>query len=495
MRQIHNRHLAALALFVLAACGDDGATSSNETTTLSSTGVGGHGEGGQGLGGHGAGGQAEGGQAEGGQAVGGQGAGGEGASTSGGGGGGGAPPECDPPAVECDGECVPDALSCGVAIPTTCATPDACGVAATCIDERCVCAAGFRACAMGCCPVEYSTEASMAGVVAEDIRLAYAPDGTAYLALAVTDEATDQRNLQLYSHEGGVIAQTSLTLPNIARAERAFDLAVRDDGVVFIAYGQYGGSVRLAQWSPGQSPTEEDLGGYNANQPGVSIDIADNGDVWVSYDSPQNTNQVRGFRLTLDGTRQTFSRSTTGSLAQSTVRVRPTTGGVYAFWGHRYTGNFVSGTAVFTDTPALDPTCPVDDARFDGDGHIWSVFNSYSSIRTHVCRDGVSVRLDQTPVHPGFPDTLNQARISVDAEAVAHLVAYEAVAYKAHWFASGDGVAWSRTELPIVYGNPQGSNQAGPAHVATATSTSGRAALAIVPGLAGMGPLRLFEIE
>src|SRR5690606_32924030 len=111
--------------------------------------------------------------------------------------------------------------------------------------------AGHRACAMGCCPVELD-EVTLEGVIAEDARLAHGPDGTAYLALAVEEQGSSARDLHLYTRApGGSLERAELTIFDVSNDERAFDLVVRPDGVVFLAHalGSNPAAVRLVRWS------------------------------------------------------------------------------------------------------------------------------------------------------------------------------------------------------------------------------------------------------
>jgi hypothetical protein len=350
---------------------------------------------------------------------------------------------------------------------------------------------------MGCCPVGLD-ETTLDDVIAEDARLAFGPDGTAYLALAVEepDSASYERDLHLYTRApGGPLERAELTILDLSNDEHAFDLVVRPDGVVFVAHalGSDPGEVRLVRWSPGDEPESEDIGDCYQYDPGVSIDVDRDATVWVSFASPQNTGDVYGFALESDETRRTIVRDASGSIAQTVVRAR-STGEVYAFWGHRYTGSFVSGTVAFTDSPALSPTCPVDEARFGPDDVLWSTFNSYSYSRTHVCRAGVSTVLEDAAVAGGFPASVSFARIGVDSEGIAHLVTYLPADYEATWISSADGQAWSRVELPIDYGNPEGTVTPGWARTTIATRPDGRVSIAVVPSAPGMGRLRLFDV-
>ena len=400
---------------------------------------------------------------------------------------------CPAGSLDCGGVCHHDVVSCGTEPPNSCTANADCQGLGSCVNEVCVCHDGYRACAMGCCSIDFDVT-SLADVTAHDVRLAYGPDGSAWILLSVGDSLPHQLVL-LRKPPLGAIENTTFAGPLISYTERSFDLAVRSDGIVAIGHvASPSPYAWFTLWNPGGMQDTEQLLASNGSRPGVSVAVDADDTTWMSYTSPQNTNQIRAWEVTLDGIRRSHTASTNGSLEQTKTVVRPG-GDVYTFWGHRYTGSFVNGVAALTESPALDPYCPAEEAGFAADGTLWSVFNSYSSIYTHVCRAGTSTRLNQATLVGSVPNSYAQARMAVDGEGTMHLVAYETNAYTAHWFTTVDGSTVSRTSLPINYGNPTGSTSAAPARMASAVAPNGRVGILVVPTEPGMGTLQLYEVQ
>ncbi len=403
---------------------------------------------------------------------------------------------CDTGYVECDGACIPESRSCGVAIPDTCAETSECSGVAECIDGACACAAGYRACGAGCCPVTYGS-AMIDGVEGGDVQLQFGPDGTAYI-LVQTEVASSTFELHLYTRApGGAIERAALTIP-VSYDDHSWDFAVRDDGTLFAAAAPNTGegtNVILYEWREGMSDaTSETIGsgfGYDLGV-GLSLDAAQT--VWVSW-STSRSGGLSAFSREVDDTRRTYSHGSSGTVEETDVEYDPMRDGVYSFWGHRYTGTFQSGVVTLSGDTDLSPRCPADDAAFDSMGHHFAVYDSYSSIHTYFCRDGVSVQATMARIIGTLPNVLGHARITIDGEDTAFVSTYDTPSYRAEWLASRDGETWSRGELPVHYGNPSGSTSAAPAYVAGARMPSGHVAFVVLPSDATMGPMVLATLD
>lgn len=402
---------------------------------------------------------------------------------------------CDTGFHLCDGACIPESASCGVPLPDACAATSECGGAGECIDARCVCAAGHRACptstgAAGCCPVAPSS-VSVAGIDATDVQLQLGPDGTAYIL--VNTDVGSYHELRLHTRApGGAIERAALSISPVPDG-RSYDFAVRADGTVFVAVAR-DSDPQLHQWRAGGAHTFESIGDSSAPR-GIALTLDAAQTVWVAW--PVLNASMRGFSLDMAGTRRSYALPGTLYSAQADVEHDPTDDTVYAFWGHRYSGSFVAGVVGLSDDEAvLSPSCPADDGTFDPGGRNWAIHDTYSSIVTRVCIDGVSVPMRSDAIVRGsLPVRFHGARIITDGEGIGYVSFYEHDAYEAHWLASADGVRWSRGTLPIAYGNPTGSTLPGFAHTALARRPDGRVSIVIAPEHASMGPMTLVDLD
>ncbi|HJL18279.1 MAG TPA: EB domain-containing protein [Sandaracinaceae bacterium LLY-WYZ-13_1] len=401
---------------------------------------------------------------------------------------------------DCDGECVPETRSCGVPLPSEACDGDGdCGAAGECLDGVCACAAGHRPCVAGCCPVTHGTT-TLTDVDGRGVQLEYGPDGTAYVLVQAEIGPISERTweLHLYTRAPGAatLERAEFTVP-VSYDEHTFDFAIRSDGTLFAAVAPATGestAVNLHEWRPSMTePVTESMGrgfGYNI---GVGLTIDDDDTVWASW-STARSGGLSAYSLASDGVRRSYSHSVFGTVAQTDVEWDPATDTVHSFWGHRYTGDFRSGVVLLDGTPALESPCPADDAAFDSAGHQWSIYNSYSSIQTYFCRDGTVRQARRVTVRGTLPTAFGGPLV-VDGEDTAYVAFYEADAYTVHWVASRDVETWSRGELPIRYGLPDGSTSPAPAHVDSAVDPSGRVSFVVLPSDATMGPLTLVDFE
>lgn len=410
-------------------------------------------------------------------------------------------PTCAADEHECDGACVPIGRACGVPIPDACTTTADCGAAGECIDARCVCANGYRACVAGCCPVSYRTSTLSADdLVAQAVELAFGADGTAYILVQVEVSTVPdtQHELHLYTRApalGAPIVRESLSIP-VSYQDETFGFGVRSDGTVFVAVAPRSGEgspVELHRWTSSAS-SSENIGSAFGYDPGVSLTIDDDDTVWASW-SRSRAGGLSAYSLTSGGVARTYSDTVGGTIEQTDVEHDPVSGAVYSFWGHRYTGNFVSGVVTLTEHPNLSPRCPADDAAFDSLGRHWSVYNTYSSIETHLCRDGMTRPSTTAIVRGSLPRAIPRARLAIDGEDAAFVTYYENGTYTVHWIASTDAERWSRGALPVHYGLPSGSTTPAAAFVDVARRPDGPVSFVVVPSDPSMGPMTLVDIE
>jgi len=383
---------------------------------------------------------------------------------------------------ECNGSCVSLGTSCGETVPDACPQGDECGADATCIDGACVCADGFRACPVGCCPVDLDVS-TLDGAWADDVRLAVAPDGTAYvLADQRVSPSSFDYQLHLYARPaGGVLADMGFTIP-VAYYARIADFAIASDGTLMIVYTT-GGPVEFVTWKNGAAASPVMLGDDGGD--GVSVAIAPDDTLWAAWDNSYSG--ITAVSLDTGGTRRSYTIAATAS-SETDVAYDPATQGMYVFYGSRYTGSFLSGVAPLAGAPALTVTCPADTAAFDDGGHLWAVYNSYSSIHTYACRDGTSLEADD-PAFAGSDEVFEDPRIALDGEGTAFLASYAPYAYAATWWSSRTNAGWAHGAIPTHFGLPAGSNTPAQAHTALAKDPYGRMVVVVVPEYADMGAM------
>lgn len=398
----------------------------------------------------------------------------------------------------CGAACVPEARACGVPLPEgMCGDAKDCGAAGECIKSACVCAAGHVACSAGCCPVTYDS-ASLAGVAGRGVQLEFGGDGTAYVMVQV--EVGASYELRLYTRKPGakVLERAALSIPVSYRSE-AFDFAVRGDGTLFALVAPVSAestAVELHQWRAGMTAsTSERVGSAFGYDPGLGLALDGKQTVWASW-SRQRSGGLDAFSLDRDGLRRSYMHNPSGTVEQTDVEWDPKGGGVYSFWGHRYTGMFQSGQVQLAGMGGLASSCPADDAAFDGQGRLWTIYNSYSSIRTYFCLDGKQVAASAATLRaPALPGAFGGPLV-VDGDDTAYVAYYDKEGYAANWIASRDVQRWSRGTLPVRYGNPQGSTSPAPAYMSSARRPgSGRVSFVVLPSNATMGEMTLVDLQ
>lgn len=405
---------------------------------------------------------------------------------------------CGPGLHDCAGVCVPEREACGVALPDTCTTSAECGAAGECVAMQCVCTAGHRACTAGCCPVRHAAT-TLAGVAGTAVALDHGPDGTAFVL--VQESLGASCALQLFSRPpGGALARTALTIPTHCGSSDHFDLAVRADGELFIVVGPSyaeGTAIVLHRWRVGaSSSTTRMLGSAYGYGAGVGLTFDDEQTAWASW-SRGRSGGLDAASISMTDVVRTYMLSASGTIDQTDVEHDPVRDAVDSFWGHRYTGSFVSGAVLLDGTTPLAPRCPADDAAFDTRGRQWAVYDTYSSILTHLCvAGGTDVEVRRATVRGGrLPNVLAATALAIDGEDIAFVSYYDSATYVAGWLASGDGTRWSRGELPVVYGIPMGETRPGVAFTAIDAAPDGRIAIVVVPEDATMGDLTLVTFE
>lgn len=398
----------------------------------------------------------------------------------------------------CDSACVPEARPCGVPLPDgKCTDSMRCGMAGECIGTSCVCTAGYASCSAGCCPVSYSST-SLAGAAGRGVQLEFGADGTAYIMVQVSSGS--DYSLQLYTRKPGktTIERAALTIP-VGYKREAWDFAIRNDGMLFAAVAPVSGEgspVELHSWKEGMtSSTSERIGSAFGYNPGVGMTIDGKQTVWASWSKSRSGN-VDAFSLELDGLHRNYTHSSAGTVEQTDVEWDPKGGGVFSFWGHRYTGTFSTGVAQLSGASGLANTCPADDAAIDSQGRMWAIYNSYSSIHTYFCAPGETIAASSAKMRAPALPTAFSGPIAIDGDDTAFVAYYDQSAYTAHWFASREGQRWARGTLPVRYGNPSGSTSPGSAVIGSARRPgSGRMSFVVLPSDATQGDMTLVDLQ
>jgi len=401
---------------------------------------------------------------------------------------------------DCGGTCVPEREACGVALPDACTTSADCGAAGECVSMRCVCGAGYRSCTAGCCTVAYDT-VELAGVSGLGVLLDHAADGTAYV-LVHEQISSSGCALRLYARPpGDALARTTLQLPTHCSPNNDhFDFAVRRDGEVVVAHAPSyaeGSDVTLYRWRSGDvSPTATMLGTGYGYAGGVGLALDDEETAWVSWARARSGGMSAAAVTTAGDLRTYMPSGASGSVEQSDVARDPMRDAVDAFWGHRYTGSFISGVVLLDGATPRDPRCAADDAAYDSMGRLFAIHDTYSSIRTEHCLAGETVGAMEYVVVRGAdpPRTLLGKALAIDGEDVAFVSYYEPSAYRGSWLATTDGARWSRGDFSGFFRVPMGGTMPGRAYTAADAAPSGRMAFVVVPTDATMGDLALATI-
>lgn len=385
----------------------------------------------------------------------------------------------------------PDA-SPAVPTPDECPQGDECGSAATCVSGSCVCDAGYRACAGGCCPVDLET-VTLDNAWGDDVRMHYAPDGTAYILVVQRIGTSLDYQLQLYKREPGeAIVEAGWTVPS-SFDQDSFDFVIRGDGTLMIAYAtdyNEGTPIELVTWKNGVATEPVQIGAGFGYDIGVSTGLDADDTLWVTWSSSRSGG-LSAYSLDTVGTHRIYSLGSNGTVEESDVEYDPAQASVFSFYGHRYTGTFVTGHDLLSGTGTLTSTCPADDAVFDSAGHLWTVYNTYSSIATYACRDGESIGATDARFGGSSTRPFTQAQIALDGGDTAYLASYDSYTYTATWWASTTNHGWSHGTIPTLYGVPAGWNQPGQAHPALARDPQGRMSIVVVPQDPTMGAMVL----
>jgi hypothetical protein len=341
-------------------------------------------------------------------------------------------------------------------------------------------------------------EAELAGVSGYGVLLDHAPDGTAYL-LVHEMLSSSGCALRLYARPpGDALVPTALSIPTrCSPNDDHFDFVVRSDGAVLVAQAPTSGEVSdvvLYTWRPGDpGPTTLTLGTSFGYRGGVGLALDDEGTAWVSW-ARSRSGGMSSAEVTIAGDLRTYMPTgTSGSIEQSDVERDPARDAMDSFWGHRYTGSFISGVVLLDGASPLSPTCPADDAAYDASGRLFTIHDSYSSIRTNFCIAGVTTALIEYVVVRGAdpPRTLLGKALAIDGEGTAFVSYYEPASYRASWLATSDGERWSRGDYGSFFRVPMGSTTPGRAWTAVDAAPGGRMAFAVVPIDATMGDLTL----
>jgi hypothetical protein len=289
--------------------------------------------------------------------------------------------------------------------------------------------------------------------------------------------------LELYARApGGQLASTGWTVDG--PAEGQFDLAVRSDGTVMIAYapgGMESTPVYLTTWKNGVATPPVTMGSGFAYETGVSATLDADETLWVTWSSARSGG-MSAYSIDTTGTQRTWGFGSSGTIERTDAQYSAALGSVFSFYVNRYTGTLDGGVTRVAGAGTLGPTCLADSAAFDHGGHVWSVHNSYPSVRTYLCRDADSVEL---------ADVLDHARVGVDGEDIAYAASYDMHTYVASWYASADNHGWTRGTIPTHYGVPPGWNRPGYARTALARDPHGHMSIAVVPEDAAMGAMVL----
>jgi hypothetical protein len=393
-----------------------------------------------------------------------------------------------------DGAIVDGPADAAPVIPTPdeCPQGDECGSAASCVSGTCVCDDGYRACEGGCCPVDLET-VTLDNAWGDDVRMQYAPDGTAYILVDQRIGTTTDYKLVLYKREpAGSIVDAGWSVP-LDYYKGMFDFAIRGDGTLMIAYAPAygeGSPIELVTWKDGVASEPVQIGSGFGYDIGVSTGLDGDDTLWVTWSSSRSGG-LSAYSLDTSGTHRIYSLGSNGTVEETDVEYDATQASVFSFYGHRYTGMFVTGNDRLSGTGTLASTCAADDAVFDSAGHLWTVYNTYSSIETYACRDGESIAARDARFGGSQTRPFNQAQIALDGHDTAYLASYDAATYTATWWASTTNHGWSHGTIPTHYGVPDGWNQPAQAHPALARDPQGRISIVVLPQDPGMGPMVL----
>jgi len=332
-----------------------------------------------------------------------------------------------------------------------------------------------------------SATTTAAGLYGTDVRLHYAPDGTAYLLVIARDADHPAPQLSLYSQPpGGAITSTGWQI-DVDGENNEFDFAIRSDGTLMIAYQPYELSqVRFVTWKDGVASTPAMVGTTDGAS-GVSTAIDPAGTLWMTW-APGTADAIAAYSIDTGGTRRSYSLSADTTVEWSSVAYDPALGEMFAAYSSVFTGTYFGGSLDLSGTAALANPCPAESMAFDSGGHEWAIYNTYEPTNTYACRDGQS-EIASDPRFTGSTTTsvFETRRLALDSRDTAYVATYWADSYTASWYASSDGATWTSGALPTHFGLATEQDQPAAAAIALATDPAGRVSIAVIPQYASMG--------
>lgn len=378
---------------------------------------------------------------------------------------------CDDGYELCEGRCIPAGQRCGIALGGACETSADCGPSQSCQDNLCNCSGSTRVCASGCCEIAFETT-DIEGIIGSDIRMAVAPSGVVYLAISRRRTGTTY-DVHLYSWMPGDVALTvEPIVEEVVSGREGFDIAVRSDGVVFLAVARRGGA-RLLRWTPGDAMRTQV--GFGSSEERVAVTVASDDTVWMAF-ATDSSFDASILRYPVGGPAESFVE---GNLQYGRyVDIAEDRGEIYASWAHSFTGRRRAGLIAVDGAPERSG-CDGDEMTFGSDGTSWSIHRYNHLTLCHNGR-GRSARSLST----WFPTDSFSYDAAVDAEDTAQFIFFNADRTSVDWALSRDGERWTTRGLPMP------ADDARTFEVALAPDDRGEMLFAILPIREG-SPLRL----
>ncbi len=418
---------------------------------------------------------------------------------------------CAPGFVSCNDGCVAEGAVCPVTLPeAACSINADCGGAGTCFDNLCMCRRGFKPCDGGCCPL-VSTTRAFTGLYGDVLDFAYAPDGTAYIALV----PTASRNVVVYALATTATAWVATPL-TATLSELDVEIKVRADGVVMMVANETSGhQARLHAWSPVSNVVTRRqfvAGANGAAHVGLLID--DQQTTWVlattesSFDEPLAALSATDVLTPWD---TTYGVALTYAKALHLDR-DPVTGAKYAFYATSSNGQTSFDRVANLETGEMLTlgSCDGQATAFGADGVLWSIASAGTGATTTLCRDqdialpGDHARktLSRLPGY-GTPQSgvsFRAADVVVDAdgtvfmlfaqiEALSGLVATGPIAQ-----ITRDGVRWTPASFGGVGNTPVAGHTTQAGSVAAARRPDGHVSIILMPQHGHYGELSLIEL-
>lgn len=415
--------------------------------------------------------------------------------------------------VPCNDGCIADGAVCPVTLPeAACSINADCGGAGACFDNLCMCRRGFMPCDGGCCPL-VSTTRTFAGIYGDVLDFAYAPDGTAYIAI----EPTATRNeVAVYSLAPTATAWVVTPL-TATISESDVQIAVRADGAVMMVVNETTGhQARLHAWSPVSNVVtrRQFLAGANESAH-VGLVIDDQETTWVlattesSFDEPlaalSATNVWTAWDTTY-GSALTYAK--TLHLDQD-----PVTGTKYAFYATSSNGqtSFERVANLETGEMLTHGSCDGQATAFGADGVLWSIVSAGTGANTTVCRDqdlvlpGNYARKTLSRL-PGYATQQNgisyrAADVVIDADGTVFLLFAQTETLPG-LISTGpiaqitrDGVRWTPASFAGVGNTPVAGHTTRAGSVAAARRPDGHVSILLMPRHPDYGELSLIELN